>query len=106
MGVMEFLAPAIGGGTNLASTLLTNATNRSINQNNLDWQTEENEKSRLWSEKMINEQNLYNTPSAQKQRMLEAGLNPWLADSGATSSPAASSAPAVPVPVLLVPAFP
>lgn len=94
MGVIDFIGPSVAAAANLGSTLLTNRSNESINKRNLEWQSAENEKSRLWSEKMVNEQNLYNTPSAQKARMLEAGLNPWLADSGATSSPAASSAPA------------
>lgn len=94
MGAIDLISPFIGAAANFGSTILTNRSNESINKRNLDWQSAENEKSRQWSEKMVNEQNLYNTPSAQKQRMLDAGLNPWLADSGATSTPAASSAPA------------
>lgn len=59
----------------------------SLNKKTREFNREEAEKQRLWSEKMYNEQNAwnydmwlkqneYNSPEAQVQRMREAGLNP------------------------------
>lgn len=42
----------------------------------MDFNAEEAEKQRLWNEKMWNMSNEYNSPSAQMQRLREAGLNP------------------------------
>ena len=93
IGVGNAIAGGVSALGNTVSTLFTNASNERINKRNLAWQTEENQKAREWNEKMIAEQNAYNTPSAQKQRLLDAGINPWLSDSSVTSQPAASSAP-------------
>lgn len=40
---------------------------------------QQNELSRKWNEEMWNKQNAYNTPSAQIERLIDAGLNPALA---------------------------
>lgn len=53
-----------------------------------------NRRNRSWQESMWNKTNAYNTPLAQKQRLEEAGINPYSAlgasgaDTGQTSSPA------------------
>ena len=52
------------------------------NQKNRDWQSAENRSAEAWQEKMWNLQNAYNTPSAQRQRLQEAGYNPWISGSG------------------------
>ena len=48
-----------------------------------------------WNEEMWNKQNAYNDPSAQAQRMLEAGFNPYLSDidTGSAGSVSPVSAP-------------
>lgn len=81
---------AIGIGTAAASLIGSGASaaaQSSLNKKTREFNREEAEKQRLWSEKMYNEQNAwnyemwnkqneYNTPEAQVQRMRDAGLNP------------------------------
>lgn len=81
---------AIGIGTAAASLIGTGASaaaQSSLNKKTREFNREEAEKQRLWSEKMYNEQNAwnyemwlkqneYNSPEAQVQRMRDAGLNP------------------------------
>lgn len=73
-------ATVIGAGTSAVAQSSLNKKTREFNK-------EEAEKQRLWSEKMYNAQNAwnyemwlkqneYNTPEAQIQRMRDAGLNP------------------------------
>lgn len=47
----------------------------------------------IWNKKMWNEQNEYNSPVQQKQRLLDAGLNPALMYGNGASTGNASSAP-------------
>lgn len=83
-------------------TAATNRANKQINESNLDWQTNENELSRQFAQDMWNANNQYNSPTAQKQRLLDAKMNPWLANSevgvgsgsaGAVSPSGVGSAP-------------
>lgn len=81
---------AIGIGTAAASLIGSGASavaQSSLNKKTREFNREEAEKQRLWSEKMYNEQNAwnyemwnkqneYNTPEAQVQRLRDAGLNP------------------------------
>lgn len=78
--VVAGAASVIGAGTSAAAQASMNRKTREFNK-------EEAEKQRNWSEKMYNEQNAwnyemwqqekaYNTPSAQVERLREAGLNP------------------------------
>lgn len=61
-----------------------------------EWQSQENEKSRNFERLMWDLNNQYNTPSAQRARLEEAGLNPYL-NTGTvgtgTSSPMGAPAP-------------
>lgn len=106
-----WVAPVIAGigaaGSAIGSLISqadANKANRDIARENREWQSGENEKSRQWEEKMWNAQNVYNTPSAAKARLKEAGFNPYLVESSnigngnATSagSPSMSGAPSTP----------
>ena len=106
-----WVAPVIAGigaaGSAVGSLISqadANKANREIARENREWQSGENEKSRQWEEKMWNAQNVYNTPSAAKARLKEAGFNPYLVESSnigngnATSagSPSLSGAPSTP----------
>lgn len=93
---------SIGSGImNLVSQADANEANKQIAAENRQWQSGENQLSRDWQEKMWNAQNAYNTPSAMKARIKEAGWNPFLANSevgsasnaGAAGSPSMQSAP-------------
>lgn len=89
------LASPIGGlvqsGGNILSTVLTNRANRKLAEYSFDQQRQ-----------MIREQNAYNTPVAQMQRYMDAGLNPNLIygniDSGNQSQIAKYQAPTMQAP--------
>lgn len=53
-----------------------NETNIQIARENRDWQSGQNQLNRVWQEKMWNLENLYNTPSAMRKRLEDAGYNP------------------------------
>lgn len=53
-----------------------NRANLQIARENREWQTKENQLNRDWQEKMWNAENAYNTPSAMRARLQEAGYNP------------------------------
>lgn len=61
------------------------------NKLNRDWQSAENRAAEAWEEYMWNQQNAYNTPSAQRKRLQEAGYNPWISGSGGPQSLAGSA---------------
>ena len=80
-------AALIGGAASLIGAGTSAAGQSSLNKKTRDFNREEAEKQRLWSEKMYNEQNAwnyemwmkqneYNSPEAQVERLRAAGLNP------------------------------
>ena len=88
---------------------------REENQLNRDWQTKQAEIARQFNlseriasqnfqQQMVNQQNEYNTPAAQVQRLTQAGINPQLAMSGGaglssvSASPSASNQASSPTP--------
>lgn len=82
----------------------TNQMNYKINQMNNQFNERMAIQQRNWQENMWNKENAYNTASAQRQRLEEAGLNPYLmmnggsagaAQSAGTGSAASSSGSAV-----------
>lgn len=93
-GIISAGASALGGLFGLGSTSKTNKTNLQIaRENNIATE-------KLWQEEaafnrdMWNASNEYNTPSAQKQRYLDAGINPAFAMGNINSGSAvAQSAP-------------
>lgn len=100
MGLLDFVpiigpvASAIGGAV---STNKTNQANMSINRMNNEFNAAEAQKVRDFQLDMWNRENAYNTASAQRQRLEEAGLNPYLMMSGGsagTASSVGSSSPA------------
>lgn len=106
MGLLDFvpivgpIASAVGGAV---STNKTNKNNMAINQMNNDFNAAEAQKARDFQLDMWNRENEYNTASAQRQRLSQAGLNPYLMMSGGnagTASSAGSSSPATAAPPL------
>lgn len=106
MGLLDFIpvvgpiASAVGGAI---STNKTNKNNMAINQMNNDFNAAEAQKVRDFQLDMWNRENSYNTASAQRQRLSEAGLNPYLMMSGGnagTASSAGTSSPATAAPPL------
>ena len=104
MGLLDFIpivgpiASTVGGAV---STNKTNKNNMAINQMNNDFNAAEAQKVRDFQLDMWNRENEYNTASAQRQRLSQAGLNPYLMMSGgnagiASSAGSSSSATAAP----------
>lgn len=82
-------AIAIGAGASLLGGLVsdymntksqadTNEANKEIARENREWQSNENQIAREWSERQWELNNQYNTPSAIAERQRQAGFNPFL----------------------------
>ena len=67
---------------NAQSVRETNQMNYKINQMNNQFNERMAIQQRNWQEDMWNKENAYNTASAQRQRLEEAGLNPYLMMTG------------------------
>ena len=82
---------------NLQAQRETNQANMAINQSQLDYAQKmyQDQVAQQW--KMFNTTNAYNSPAAQKQRYLDAGLNPYMM-MGSQPAASASSMPAAGVP--------
>lgn len=94
MGFLDFLpvigdvASAVG---NVVSTNKTNQNNMAINRMNNEFNAAEAEKARQFQLDMWNRTNDYNSASSQRQRLEEAGLNPYLMMNGGSAGVAQSS---------------
>lgn len=106
MGFLDFIpvvgdiASSIG---NVVSTNKTNKANMAINQMNNEFNAAEAEKARQFQLDMWNRTNEYNSASAQRSRLEDAGLNPYLMMNGGsagTAQSAGSSSPASAAPPL------
>lgn len=82
MGFLSFIGDALGFISGSNSAKVAKDTTRETNETNYAIAAEQ----RNWSERMINEQNQYNSPIAQKQRFEEAGMNPYMAMSAGNIS--------------------
>lgn len=91
LGVATGVASGLG---NMIGSFGSNFTNKKIAREQMAWQTAEREKSQQWQEMMWNKTNEYNTPSAMRSRLQEAGYNPWL--SGSEQVGQGASTPSVP----------
>lgn len=82
---------------NLQAQRETNQANMAINQSQLDYASKmyQDQVAQQW--KMFNTTNAYNSPSAQKQRYLDAGLNPYMM-MGNQPAASASSMPSAGIP--------
>lgn len=82
---------------NLQAQRETNQANMAINQSQLDYAQKmyQDQVAQQW--KMFNTTNAYNSPAAQKQRYLDAGLNPYIM-MGSQPAASASSMPSAGVP--------
>lgn len=99
MGLLDFIpvvgdiASSIG---NMVSTNKTNNANMAINRMNNEFNAAEAEKARQFQLDMWNKTNAYNSASAQRSRLEEAGLNPYLMMNGGSSGTAQSSGSSAP----------
>lgn len=85
-------AALISGAAGLVGGILTNSSNSGQTSAQRDFQREENEKDRQWQQHMTDYVNDYNTPSNQRLRLEQAGLNPYMMmGSGSTGTAVAAS---------------
>lgn len=81
---------AMQNAQNAQSVRETNQMNYKINQMNNQFNERMAIQQRNWQEDMWNKENAYNTASAQRQRLEEAGLNPYLMMNGGSAGTAQS----------------
>lgn len=103
-GLLGAGSSSIQNSQNRQNVRETNQMNYKINQMNNQFNERMAIQQRNWQENMWNKENAYNTASAQRQRLEEAGLNPYMmmnggsagvAQSAGTGSTASSSGNAV-----------
>lgn len=94
----QLLGGIIGAGVDLLGNLFGFGSNKSTNEANLKIAQMNNEfNERMMQEQMAynremwNKQNVYNTPSAQRQRLEDAGLNPYMMMNGGSAGVAQSA---------------
>lgn len=99
---MGFFGSLAGGLLGVGSSVVQNSQNRQnvretnqmnykINQMNNQFNERMAIQQRNWQENMWNKENAYNTASAQRQRLEEAGLNPYLMMNGGSAGVAQSA---------------
>jgi len=104
-GLFGGLGTVISGAIGAKSTADTNKANLKINQMNNDFNAREAQKARNFQLDMWNRENEYNKASSQRERLEEAGYNPYMSDaqagsangmSGTSAASAAGAAPQIP----------
>lgn len=92
-GLLGFGSSAIQNSQNRQNVQETNRMNYKINQMNNQFNERMAMQQRDFQENMWNKENAYNTASAQRQRLEEAGLNPYLMMNGGSAGTAQSVGP-------------
>lgn len=92
-GLLGIGSSAMQNSQNRQNVRETNQMNYKINQMNNQFNERMAMQQRSWQENMWNKENAYNTASAQRQRLEEAGLNPYLMMNGGSAGVAQSAGP-------------
>lgn len=90
-GLLGIGASSMQNAQNRQNVQETNRMNYKINQMNNQFNERMAIQQRNWQENMWNKENAYNTASAQRQRLEEAGLNPYLMMNGGSAGVAQSA---------------
>lgn len=90
-GLLGIGSSAAQNSQNRQNVRETNQMNYKINQMNNQFNERMAIQQRNWQENMWNKENAYNTASAQRQRLEEAGLNPYLMMNGGSAGVAQSA---------------
>lgn len=90
-GLLGIGSSVIQNSQNRQNVKETNQMNYKINQMNNQFNERMAIQQRNWQENMWNKENAYNTASAQRQRLEEAGLNPYLMMNGGSAGVAQSA---------------
>lgn len=86
-GIGSFFSGILGIGSNLA----TNSANMKMNKQNLDVAKQMFQKEMDYNRYVYEDQKEYNSASAQRQRIEDAGMNPYMMMSGGSAGTAGSS---------------
>lgn len=104
-GLFGGIGSVVSGAIGAKTVSDTNKTNLKINQMNNDFNAREAQKARDFQLAMWNRENEYNKASSQRNRLEEAGYNPYMNDaqagtaagmSGTSAATAAGAAPQIP----------
>lgn len=87
----SWIGSAIGAVGDIFSTALTNRQQTKLMREQNEFNAQEAEKQRDWQEYMWNMENEYNSASSQRERLEEAGLNPYLMLNGGSAGIAGSA---------------
>lgn len=90
-GLLGIGSSVIQNSQNRQNVQETNQMNYKINQMNNQFNERMAIQQRNWQENMWNKENAYNTASAQRRRLEEAGLNPYLMMNGSSAGVAQSA---------------
>lgn len=90
-GLLGFGSSVVENSQNRQNVRETNQMNYKINQMNNQFNERMAIQQRNWQENMWNKANAYDTASAQRQRLEEAGLNPYLMMNGGSAGVAQSA---------------
>lgn len=90
-GILGVGSSVIQNSQNRQNVRETNQMNYKINHMNNQFNERMAIQQRNWQENMWNKENAYNTASAQRQRLEEAGLNPYLMMNGSSAGVAQSA---------------
>lgn len=90
-GLLGIGSSSVQNAQNRQNVRETNQMNYKINQMNNQFNERMAIQQRNWQENMWNKENAYNTASAQRQRLEEAGLNPYLMMNGGSAGVAQSA---------------
>lgn len=112
-GLLGGVANAIGSGIaakkNLQAVRETNEMNYRIAQQSNEWSEKMFNKQIAYNMDMWNKENAYNTASAQRERLEQAGLNPYLMMNGGSAGTASNAGgvtpPAVTTPTMQAPKY-
>lgn len=89
-------AAGISAGAGVLSNLFGNSANANLNAKNRAWQEKMQDKQYQYQLDFFNRSNAYNSPTAQKERLLAAGLNPDVMFSNGAGSVGNSTMPSAP----------
>ena len=106
MGFFDSIINAFSQGfanrTNVEMTRETNETNEAINQANITAAKQMFNQQMAYNYDMWQKQNEYNSPSAQKERLKAAGINPYaMLDGGSAGTAGSSTAPSYSQPSMI-----
>lgn len=93
-GIVQGVSDVVGNIFGASSQNSTNKANMAINKMNNEFNANEAEKARQYQTEMWEKTNEYNDPFNQRQRLINAGLNPYMSIDGAGAAQSVSSTPA------------